>query len=102
MRTYMIKMFINRSNQRELQGIMAKGKKKPDFEQSLAELEALVDALEAGDLSLEQSLTSFEKGIALTRTCQAALNEAEQTVKILTEKNGQSTLDNMPTFSDDD
>jgi exodeoxyribonuclease VII small subunit len=98
----MIKMFINRSNQRELQGIMAKGKKKPDFEQSLAELEALVDALEAGDLSLEQSLTSFEKGIALTRTCQAALNEAEQTVKILTEKNGQSTLDNMPTASDDD
>ena len=98
----MIKMFINRSNQRELQGIMAKGKKKPDFEQSLAELEALVDALEAGDLSLEQSLTSFEKGIALTRTCQAALNEAEQTVKILTEKKGQSTLDNMPTASDDD
>ena len=95
-------MFINRSNQRELQGIMAKGKKKPDFEQSLAELEALVDALEAGDLSLEQSLASFEKGIALTRTCQAALNEAEQTVKILTEKNGQSTLDNMPTASDDD
>ena len=94
-------MFINRSNQRELQGIMAKGKKKPDFEQSLAELEALVDALEAGDLSLEQSLTSFEKGITLTRTCQAALNEAEQTVKILTEKNGQSTLDNMPIASDE-
>ncbi|MAV76314.1 MAG: exodeoxyribonuclease VII small subunit [Cellvibrionales bacterium] len=81
---------------------MAKGKKKPDFEQSLAELEALVDTLEAGDLSLEQSLTSFEKGIALTRTCQAALNEAEQAVKILTEKNGQSTLDDMPTASDDD
>ena len=81
---------------------MAKGKKKPDFEQSLMELEALVDALEAGDLTLEQSLTSFEKGIKLTRTCQAALNEAEQTVKILTEKNGQSTLDNMPVASDDD
>lgn len=81
---------------------MAKGKKKPDFEQSLAELEALVDALETGDLSLEQSLTSFEKGIALTRSCQTALNEAEQTVKILTEKNGQSTLENMPTSSDDD
>ena len=81
---------------------MAKSKKEPDFEQSLMELEALVDALETGDLSLEESLASFEKGIMLTRSCQAALNDAEQTVKILTEKNGQSTLDNMPIASDDD
>tara|TARA_B100000767_G_scaffold267476_2_gene286260 strand:+ start:325 stop:567 length:243 start_codon:yes stop_codon:yes gene_type:complete len=80
---------------------MTKAKQKPDFEQSLAELEALVDALETGDLSLEQSLTSFEKGIELTRSCQTALNEAEQTVKILTEKNGQPILEDMPASDDD-
>ena len=94
-------LLIDRINE-NYKALWLKAKKKPDFEQYLAELEALVDALEAGNLSFEQSLTSFEKGITLTRTCQAALNEAEQTVKILTEKNGQSTLDNMPIASDDD
>lgn len=68
---------------------MAKSKKQPDFEQSLEQLESIVDALEAGDLTLEQSLKSFEEGIALTRACQTALNDAEQTVKMLTEKNGK-------------
>ena len=64
-----------------------KAKKQPDFEKSLQQLEDIVEALEAGDLSLEQSLEQFEQGIALTRSCQEALSEAEQTVKILTEKN---------------
>jgi exodeoxyribonuclease VII small subunit len=74
---------------------MAKSRKAPDFEQSLEQLESLVEALEAGDLTLEQSLKQFEEGIALTRACQTALGEAEQTVKILTEKSGQAALEDM-------
>jgi exodeoxyribonuclease VII small subunit len=54
------------------------------FEENLAELEALVDTLEQGDLTLEQSLAAFERGVLLTRTCQKALEAAEQKVRILT------------------
>lgn len=63
------------------------------FEESLAELEQLVEQMEQGDLSLEDSLKSFERGVALTRTCQKALQEAEQKVQILLEKNGTQTLE---------
>jgi exodeoxyribonuclease VII small subunit len=58
----------------------------PGFEATLAELESLVDTLEKGDLSLEDSLAAFERGIRLTRACQKALDEAEQKVRILTEQ----------------
>ncbi len=54
------------------------------FEQALGELEALVERMESGELSLEESLASFEQGIALTRRCQQALEQAEQKVKVLT------------------
>lgn len=54
-----------------------------DFEKSLAELEQLVEQMEQGDLSLEESLKQFERGIALTRACQQALQAAEQKVQIL-------------------
>lgn len=63
---------------------MPRAKKQPDFEQSLERLESIVDSLEAGELSLEESLKVFEEGVALTRNCQKALNEAEQRVKQLT------------------
>ncbi len=66
-----------------------------DFEASLNELEKLVDALEGGDLTLEQSLKDFERGINLTRACQTALTEAQQKVQILLEKNGQSSLEDF-------
>jgi exodeoxyribonuclease VII small subunit len=46
-----------------------------DFEKSLDELETLVRNLEQGELSLEQSLTAFERGVKLTRTCQQALKK---------------------------
>lgn len=64
-------------------------RKKPEnlsFEEALNELESLVEQLEQGDLSLEQSLKSFERGVGLTRSCQQALKEAEQKVSILAEK----------------
>jgi len=57
----------------------------PDFETSMIELEELVSKIEAGNLSLEDSLKEFEKGIKLSRSCQKALTEAEQRVKILTD-----------------
>ncbi|HWJ04193.1 MAG TPA: exodeoxyribonuclease VII small subunit [Steroidobacteraceae bacterium] len=59
----------------------------PDFERALAELEATVDALEHGELSLEEALKQFERGVALARDCQAALKQAEQKVEILLQKN---------------
>jgi exodeoxyribonuclease VII small subunit len=67
---------------------MPKGK-KIDFEGSLAQLEELVEQLEAGDLSLEKSMEAFEKGVTLTRECQTALKAAEQKVQLLMEKNGE-------------
>ncbi len=59
----------------------------------MEELEKLVEQMERGDISLEESLKSFERGIKLTRTCQQALQDAEQKVQILLEKNGQQTLE---------
>lgn len=53
------------------------------LEKSLADLEALVERLESGELSLQQSLKEFERGVRLTRQCQAALKDAEQKVEIL-------------------
>ena len=58
------------------------------FEQSLAKLEELVQRMEKGDLSLEDSLKTFEEGVKLTRECQQALAKAEQRVKLLVEQNG--------------
>lgn len=57
------------------------------FEESLARLERLVEKMESGELSLEDSLKTFEEGIKLTRECQQALKDAEQKVKALVEQN---------------
>jgi len=55
----------------------------------MRDLEALVERLEHGDLPLEESLAAFERGVALTRNCQAALKEAQQKVEILLKKAGE-------------
>jgi exodeoxyribonuclease VII small subunit len=70
---------------------MARKKASPDFEQSLAELQTLVERLETGELSLEDSLTAFEQGIRLTRECQTSLSQAEQKVRVLLERDGEIT-----------
>ena len=54
----------------------------------MAELEAIVERLEQGDLPLEESLRQFERGVELTRSCQAALKQAEQKVQVLTKGTG--------------
>ena len=63
--------------------------KTPDFEQALAELEALVARLERGDLPLDEALQTFERGVELTRHCQGSLKAAQQRVDILLKRNGQ-------------
>lgn len=63
------------------------------FEAALAELEGLVEKMETGELSLEQSLAAFERGVRLTRHCQAALQAAELKVKVLTESGALEDLD---------
>ena len=55
------------------------------FEQSLEELEQLVEKMEAGDLSLEQSLTAYERGVGLYRQCQQALEQAELRVRLVSD-----------------
>ena len=55
----------------------------PDFEAALAELETIVQRLEQGELPLEESLRQFERGVALTRSCQKALRQAEQKIRVL-------------------
>ena len=64
---------------------------KPDFEQALTELESLVEKLESGDLSLDQSLQHFKRGVELTRHCQTVLDEAQQTVERLTNPDDESS-----------
>ena len=55
-----------------------------DFETKLKDLESIIDAMEKGGLTLDESLKKFEQGVALTRECQKALQTAEQKVNILT------------------
>ena len=63
-----------------------------DFEAAMLELESLVERMEQGEQTLEQSLLDFERGIALTRSCQTALKETEQKIQQLIEINGQDEL----------
>jgi exodeoxyribonuclease VII small subunit len=63
-----------------------------DFEAALKELEALVQRMETGSLTLEESLAAFERGVHLTRECQRALAAAELRVKALTETDAGPAL----------
>jgi len=76
--------------------------KAPDFEQSLAELEALVAKLEQGEVPLEEALKAFERGVALTRQCQTALRTAQQKVEVLLARNGNEEIESFADDDDDD
>ena len=65
--------------------------KVPNFEKQLSELEKIVADMEKGEMTLEESLQAYERGVKLTRECQAALDSAQQRISILTEKNGLMT-----------
>ena len=74
-------------------GVIVTKKAVINFEKTFMELEKLVNQMEQGDLSLEESLKYFERGMLLTKKCQQALSEAEQKVKILLEKNNKNSLE---------
>ena len=59
---------------------------KFDFNEGLSQLEEIIGKMESGDLSLEESLKYFEKGIKLHRQCYSALSSAEQRISVLSEE----------------
>ena len=66
----------------------------PAFEDALEELEAIVESMEDGEPSLEESLKLFERGMDLTRRCQKALDDAEQRIRILADaENGSPEIE---------
>ncbi len=71
-----------------------------DFEAAMRELESVVERLEKGDLPLEESLAAFERGVALTRTCQTALKEAEHKVDILMKKSSDAAAQEFDASED--
>ena len=76
-------------------------KKTVNLEKSLADLETLVEDLESGDLPLDKAMKKFEDGVKLTRSCQAALKEAEQKVQILLKTaGGEESLEDFDTDDD--
>ncbi len=64
-------------------------KTKPNLEKDLSELNNLIVQMESGDISLDEALGHFEKGVKLVKQCQGALNDAEQKVKILVDNHLQ-------------
>ena len=73
--------------------------KQPSLENSLGEITGLIEKMENGELTLEQSLDHFERGITLIKHCQKILNEAEQKVQILIQQNQQ---DELADYGDED
>jgi exodeoxyribonuclease VII small subunit len=69
--------------------------KLPDFEKALAELEELVNKLESGELSLDDSLSQFKRGVELTRQCQLVLDQAQQSVEKLLNPDDESSAENF-------
>ena len=73
---------------------MEKQDESPAFEKALEELEAIVERMEDGEPSLEESLKLFERGMDLTRRCQKALDDAEQRIRILADaENGSPAIE---------
>ena len=72
-----------------------------DFEASLDSLEQLVEKMEHGDMSLEESLAAYERGVGLYRRCQQALEEAELRVRLLTDPRQPDAAAPFPPPGDD-
>lgn len=71
---------------------MVAKRKKLEYEKAIAELETLVEQLEQGDITLEESLKLYERGVLLTRDCQDALQAADQKVQMLVNQAGNTEL----------
>lgn len=72
-----------------------------DFEQSLNELETLVEALEQGNIGLQEALSKFERGVALARSCQDALKTAELRIAQLSREGDSDTVTDFDLPGDD-
>lgn len=78
---------------------MVKADKK--FESALEELESVIEQLESGNLSLEDSLAAFEKGVALVKYCNQKLSEVEKKVELLIkDKEGRLQLKLLDSLAD--
>lgn len=75
--------------------------KKFDFDNEIQKLEAIVEQMESGELGLEQAMAQFEQGVKITRECHKALQEVEQKVQILLEKQGKMVLEPFDVNGDD-
>ena len=73
-----------------------------DFEASLDALEALVEKMEHGEMSLEESLAAYERGVGLYRRCQQALEQAELRVKLLSDPAQPASAEPFPARTGDD
>ena len=67
----------------------------PDFENLLGELDQIVNRMEQGDQSLDQTMKDFERGMVLSEQCQKSLDSAQQKVEKLVEKHGVTQLESM-------
>ncbi len=67
-----------------------------DFEASLESLEQLVEKMEHGEMTLEESLTAYERGVGLYRNCQTALEQAELRVRLLSDPQDPDTARAFP------
>jgi exodeoxyribonuclease VII small subunit len=74
-----------------------------NFESALQELESVVEQLESGDLSLEDSLAAFERGVGLVKYCNQKLNEVEEKVEVLLRDNeGKLQLKKLNSLAGDE
>ncbi len=74
---------------------MSEPKPLPDFEAALAELESIVSQMENGQQSLEEAMKNFQRGMELSRLCEAGLKEAEQRVERLVAENGSYRVESL-------
>ncbi len=78
-------------------------KEKKKFEDAVEELERVVEQLESGELSLEDSLKAFENGVRLVKLCNQKLTEVERKIELLVkDKDGKLQLGPMEDLSEDD
>lgn len=84
----MAKAKAKKSKDSKATGAASEAKDEMSFEDALEALEAVVDKLEDGELPLEQALSEFERGVALSRRCSEELDSADRRIEILIEQSG--------------
>ena len=80
----------------------AKKSATPDFETAMKELEDIVESMENEQLTLDESLKQFERGVELSRICQNNLKKAEQKVEQLVKKHGEMVIEPFTTEQNED